>query len=132
MTSPPDRSPTAAAAAEHTRGTLHPSVVAVVVEPGPQRVLARLRGEIDTEDSDGLRGRLTEALDSSRHGLDVDLSAVTFCDSSGLHILLDLNRRALTAGKTLVLTAASRPVARLLRLSGAEQVLTVRDRPTPA
>ncbi|MEU3913948.1 STAS domain-containing protein [Streptomyces sp. NPDC029721] len=132
MTSPPDRAPTAAAAAEHTRGTLHPSFVAVVVEPGPQRVLARLRGEIDAEDSDGLRGRLTEALDSSRHGLDVDLSAVTFCDSSGLHILLDLNRRALTAGKTLVLTAASRPVARLLRLSGAEQVLTVRDRPTPA
>ncbi|MFJ8209365.1 STAS domain-containing protein [Streptomyces sp. NPDC096033] len=132
MTSSPDRAPTAAAAAEHSGGTLRPSVVAVLVEPGAQRVLARLRGEIDAEDADGLRGRLTAALDSSRHGLDVDLSAVTFCDSSGLHILLDLHRRALSAGKTFVLTAPSRPVARLLRLSGAEQVLTVRDRPPPA
>lgn len=130
MASRPDRVPVSAA--EHISGTVHPSVVGVVFAPGPRRVLARVRGEIDMEDGDGLRGDLVSALESSRDGLDVDLSAVTFCDTTGLHILLDLHRRALQAGKSLVLTALSRPVARLLRLSGVQHVLTVRSWPTPA
>ncbi len=109
-------------------GTLRPSTVAVVFEPGPQRVLARVRGEIDLDDAPGLREDLVTALEASQAGLDVDLSAVTFCDSSGLHILLDLNRLATESGKSLVLTALSRPVARLLQITGAQRVLTVRDR----
>ncbi|MFF0473547.1 anti-sigma factor antagonist [Streptomyces sp. NPDC004284] len=108
------------------------SVLSVVVEQGPRRVLARVRGEIDMDDADHLREDLTAALSGGRGGLDVDLAAVTFCDSSGLHVLLDLNRQALQEGKTLVLTALSRPVARLLRLTGAEQVLTVHGWPANA
>ncbi|MFE1805273.1 STAS domain-containing protein [Streptomyces sp. NPDC059533] len=74
---------------------------------------------------------LTVALESSRDGLDIDMSAVTFCDSSGLDVLLDLNRMALEAGKSIVVTAPSRPVDRVLRLTGADGVLTVRGRPAP-
>ncbi|MFF6771998.1 STAS domain-containing protein [Streptomyces sp. NPDC012637] len=119
------------AAVEHINGTLRPSVVAVVCEPGAQRVAVRVCGEIDMEDADGLRRDLTAALDSSPCGLDIDLSAVTFCDSQGLHVLSDLNRQARKAGKTLVLTAPSRPVARLLRVTGAQHLLTVRGWPLP-
>ncbi|MFE4633594.1 STAS domain-containing protein [Streptomyces sp. NPDC056773] len=127
MTSHAGRPP--ANAANHIGGTMPPPVAAVLIDPGSQRVLARVRGEIDMDDADGLRKNLTTALVSSRDGLDVDLSAVTFCDSSGLHVLLDLNRLALEAGKSLVLTALSRPVARLLRLTGTQHTLTVRDWP---
>ncbi|MFB6619381.1 STAS domain-containing protein [Streptomyces sp. NPDC056367] len=125
MTSLPDRLPVT----EYAGGAVQPSVVSVVFEPGPQRVLARVSGEIDMDDADGLRGDLVSALESSPDGMDVDLSAVTFCDTTGLHILLDLHRLALEAGKSLVLTALSRPVARLLRVSGVQQVLTVRAWP---
>ncbi|RSS68507.1 STAS domain-containing protein [Streptomyces sp. WAC06614] len=129
MTSLPDRLPFAA---EDVSGTLRPSVVTVVFEPGPQRVLARVRGEIDMEDGTGLRQDLTAALEGSREGLDVDLSEITFCDTTGLHILLDLDELARHAGKSLVLTALSRPVARLLYLSGVQQLLTVRACTIPA
>ncbi|MGW6577643.1 STAS domain-containing protein [Streptomyces sp. NPDC054945] len=104
------------------------SVLAVVVEPGPQRALARVSGEIDMDGAGQLREDLIAALSAAPGGLDVDMAAVTFCDSSGLHVLLDLDRQAQQAGKTLVLTALSRPVARLLWLTGAEQVLTVLGR----
>ncbi|MFE3286924.1 STAS domain-containing protein, partial [Streptomyces sp. NPDC059233] len=121
MTALPDRLPVT----EYAGGTARPSVAVVVLEPGPQRILAHVSGEIDMDDADGLRADLLSALDSSRDGLDVDLSAVTFCDTTGLHILLDLNRLALETGKSLALTALSRPVARLLHVSGVQQVLTV-------
>ncbi|MET3984346.1 STAS domain-containing protein [Streptomyces sp. PvR034] len=109
--------------------TLHPSAIALVFEPGPQRVLARVRGEIDMDDAGGLREDLLTALTSSRAGLDLDLSAVTFCDSSGLHVLLDLHKLATEAGKSFVLTAVSRPVAHLLQLTGIQRLLTS---PTPS
>lgn len=129
MITPPPR--LTATAAERVSVTMSPSVVAVVVEPGPQRVLARVCGEIDMEDADELRRDLIAALDSSASGLDIDLSGVTFFDCSGLHILLRLNRLALRAGKTLVLTALSPRVARLLQLTGTHHVFTVRARPAP-
>ncbi|MFB7447094.1 STAS domain-containing protein [Streptomyces sp. NPDC056194] len=123
MTSLPNGLP---APAEPLGVTLRLPVAAVVFESGPDRVLARVSGEIDMDDADSLRQDLTTALDSSGLGLDIDLSAVTFMDSSGLHLLVDLNRLALKNGKSLVLTALSRPVARLLELTGADHVLTVR------
>ncbi|MFD8638343.1 STAS domain-containing protein, partial [Streptomyces sp. NPDC059656] len=125
MTALPDRLPVT----EYSGDTARPSVAVVVLEPGPQRILARVCGEIDMDDADGLRADLTSALESSRYGLDVDLSAVTFCDTTGLHVLLGLDRLALEAGKSLVLTALSRPVARLLHVSGVRHVLTVRAWP---
>ncbi|MCF3179956.1 anti-sigma factor antagonist [Streptomyces polychromogenes] len=106
--------------------TSQPARVAVVFEPGPQRVLAQVSGEIDMDQAPALREELTAALAACRTGLDIDLAGVTFCDSSGLHVLLDVDQLAVQAGKTLVLTALSRPVARLLHMSGVERVLTVR------
>ncbi|MEV6202457.1 anti-sigma factor antagonist [Streptomyces sp. NPDC051771] len=105
--------------------TPHPDHVTVVCEPGPERALARVSGEIDMDDAAEVREDLAAALAASRSGLDIDMSAVTFCDSSGLDVLLDLNDRARKGGKTLVLTALSHPVARLLDLTGTQRVLTV-------
>ncbi|MCX5195420.1 STAS domain-containing protein [Streptomyces sp. NBC_00249] len=111
---------------------LHPSTVAVVFERGPGRVLVQVHGEIDMEDASALRGDLVPALRAARTGLDVDLSQVTFCDSSGLDVLLYVNRLAAETGKSLVLTALSRPVARLLDLTGTLEVFAVRDGPVSA
>ncbi|MFC8508057.1 STAS domain-containing protein [Streptomyces sp. NPDC057411] len=118
-----------AAGAEPADGLLPRSVATVIFVPGPRRVLARVSGEVDTADVLGLRERLALALAASRTGLDIDLSAVTFCDSSGLHVLLDLNPQALDSGKSLVLSALSAPVALLLDRSGTRRVLAVGTEP---
>ncbi|MFJ9598262.1 anti-sigma factor antagonist [Streptomyces virginiae] len=101
--------------------------LAVVVDPGPRRTRVRVCGEIDMDDAVEVREDLTAALDASRNGLDIDLAGVTFCDSSGLHVLLDLNEQAREAGKTLVLSALSPTVVRLLHITGTRGVLTVQD-----
>ncbi|MFI1660439.1 STAS domain-containing protein [Streptomyces sp. NPDC020472] len=108
-----------------------PERFALVFEPGPRRTSARVSGEIDLDNAAEVREALTAALDASCSGLDVDLAALTFCDSAGLHVLLDVHQQALQAGKSLALTALSRPVARLLRITGTQEVLTASDLPAP-
>jgi anti-sigma B factor antagonist len=55
----------------------------------------------------------------------LEMSGVTFCDSSGFNALLRLRRRALDAGGQLVLAAPPDQVERLLALTGAEGAIPV-------
>jgi anti-sigma B factor antagonist len=59
-------------------------------------VHARLRGELDMETADGIRARLAEAITSDVTRLVVDLSAVTFMDSSGVELLFRLRSELAT------------------------------------
>ena len=53
-------------------------------------VHARLRGELDMETVDAIRARLSEAITSEVTALIVDLSEVTFMDSSAVELLFRL------------------------------------------
>lgn len=50
-------------------------------------VRAHVRGELDMENADAIRARLGEAITSDVAALIVDLSEVTFMDSSGVELL---------------------------------------------
>ena len=74
----------------------------------------RLEGEIDLAVADQLSGVLDEAIAS---GITVvDLSAVTFIDSTGLHAIVNA-ARSLNGQGPLVLERPSRRVARLLGIT---------------
>jgi anti-anti-sigma factor len=53
-------------------------------------VIAQLRGELDMETVDAIRARLAEAITSEATRLVVDLTNVTFMDSSGVELLYRL------------------------------------------
>ncbi|MFF2384476.1 STAS domain-containing protein [Streptomyces sp. NPDC058108] len=55
----------------------------------------------------------------------LDLTGVTFCDSSGLNSLLRLRRRAQDGGGQLALAAPSRQMMRLLSITGAATVFAI-------
>ncbi|MDY0810863.1 STAS domain-containing protein [Kitasatospora purpeofusca] len=95
----------------------------------PHRIVARVRGEIDMDVAQDLREALVTALRASSTGLDLDLGAVTFCDCAGLNVLIDLRASAADADKSLVLTALSGPVGRLLRITGTDGDFTVAGGP---
>ncbi|MGW7437585.1 STAS domain-containing protein [Streptomyces sp. NPDC054849] len=125
MIAPFERAPVAAAGLDGA--SVHRPTLTVEVEPGPERMLARVRGEIDLDHVSALRQDLLAALEAGGTGLDLDLSAVTFCDSSGGHLFLALDALATETGKTLVLTAVSHRVARLLEITEAGRLLTFRE-----
>ena len=83
-------------------------------------------GELDIASTPYLRERLHTALRDTGAHVVIDVSGVTFCDASGLALLLDARRRVEAAGTTLVLSAPRPQLRRLLRLTGLARALTIR------
>ncbi|MCX5392411.1 STAS domain-containing protein [Streptomyces sp. NPDC006482] len=69
-------------------------------EHGPWTVL-RVRGELDLVTSPGIRRRVHDAVAGGRHDLVMDLSAVRFCDSSGVGVLIAARRLLRSCGGRL-------------------------------
>ena len=74
-------------------------------------------------------GQLEEALDAPLQAGDVnvavDLTAVTFMDSTGLRTLLAANQSLGESGHRLALIVSGGPVDRLLDISGVGQTLEI-------
>lgn len=81
-------------------------------------VIASLGGELDVACTAVLRERLAGLLRPRGSELVIDLSKVSFCDSSGLAVLVGTGRRARALGGALRLAAPAPAVASALRLSG--------------
>nr|WP_203644716.1 STAS domain-containing protein [Streptomyces sp. SID14478] len=55
----------------------------------------------------------------------LDLGAVTFCDSTGITVLIAARNHALTAGAGIALVAVPDRVSRILHLVGLDQVFAI-------
>ncbi|MFJ8988847.1 STAS domain-containing protein [Streptomyces sp. NPDC102279] len=96
------------------------------------RTVVALRGEIDMDTEQSLHLALHDALDRSTTGADLDLSAVGFCDCSGLNVLLGARRYAVTHRKTLILQTAGRATETLLALTGTRHLFNPVRAPGPS
>ena len=82
-------------------------------------------GEIDLAVADDLRQAGLSCLDSNDPGLRIDLSDVTFIDSTGLGALVSLRTVAREHGKTLHLVNVPPEVRRMLELTGLTDTFRV-------
>lgn len=80
-------------------------------------------GELDLASAPEGRGALLAALDGRPGTLVVDLSGLTFLDSSGVRLLLEVHGTALAAGVALQMVPAPEPTHHVFRLCGLEGVL---------
>ncbi|MEU9233924.1 STAS domain-containing protein [Streptomyces subrutilus] len=104
-------------------GPLAADALEIGVAPSPFGMVdVRVSGEIDFHNAAALRDTLLIALTSHRGTLRLDLGAVTFCDCAGLNALLAARAAALRAGRGMCITAAGRPVARLLDLTATRSL----------
>src|SRR6476659_9056305 len=80
-----------------------------------------LSGELDIATAD----QLTQALESVQpvagSRLVIDLTAVSFMDSTGLRVLIAANRNATAAGYTLVIVTGESPAKRVLELTRMDE-----------
>ena len=91
----------------------------------PGFTIARLAGEIDIATTPALRERLLSVLGPDVRLLIIDLSGVSFCDVSGLAVLIGAQRRARGLGITVRLAAPRPQMARLLCVTGLESHFTI-------
>ncbi|MEU2110174.1 STAS domain-containing protein [Streptomyces sp. NPDC019507] len=107
-----DRSPTRAEPA---------SVVAAVTDGTRGRATVTVCGHLTGLDAEVLETTLVSALQASSEGLDLDLSQVSYCDTAGLRMLVELRERALASGRTVVVTTAGGVMRRLMETTGTAQ-----------
>jgi anti-anti-sigma factor len=88
-------------------------------------VIAELTGELDIANSPALRDQLLGLLRRSSSRLVLDLSKVTYCDASGLAVLVGTGRRARLLGGSLRLAAISPQVEEVLQTTGLHRQLDV-------
>ncbi|MFD3944347.1 STAS domain-containing protein [Streptomyces sp. NPDC058579] len=104
---------------------------AVTAETGPEpgasgesgAVVLSLEGELDHDTADILRQALEE-----RNGaalILVDCERLSFCDSTGLNVLLRARLQALESGGRLELAGLRPPVSRMFEITGARTVFRV-------
>ena len=80
-------------------------------------LVATVEGEIDSSNASELRLALSERLPSTSSALVLDLSAVRYLDSSGIHLLFDLGRRLAARRQAIRLVVPDdAPMKRVLEL----------------
>jgi anti-sigma B factor antagonist len=84
-----------------------------------------LSGEVDLYTAPRFKQGMLELLDAGVVKLVVDLSAVSFIDSTALGVLIGGVRRANAAGGAMALVVTSRPVERVLAITGLDRVFTI-------
>ena len=83
------------------------------VEPGEGSRIV-VRGDLDAYRGAEVRAVLEEHLAAGRSPLELDCREVTFMDSGGLRVLVEIDERLRAQGSGLVLVAPSPAVIRLL------------------
>jgi anti-sigma B factor antagonist len=86
-----------------------------------------LRGEIDAVTAPRLGSRLFGLADEGKRGVVVDLTAVTFMDSTGIGVLLNAMSHYEARHAELVLVCPSDLILRPFELTGVADHLTIFD-----
>jgi anti-anti-sigma factor len=90
--------------------------------------LVEASGELDLATAPDLGARLSSALDHGRIFIVVDLTQVSFLDSTALNVLVAAHRRAEMAGGAITLTGIAPNIHRILKITGLDSVLNTAGR----
>jgi anti-sigma B factor antagonist len=90
-----------------------------------QAAVVSLPAEIDMSNGDQIRNDLLTILNRGATLLVVDMSATTFCDSSGLNALVRAFKRATASGSGMRVVVSARAVQRVLAITGVDHLIDI-------
>ena len=89
---------------------------------------ANISGEIDHHSAKGIREAIDASLAScTPEALIMDLSSITFMDSSGLGLVLGRYTKALEAGIAFSVTGAGERVIRMFDMAGLDRIIDYKE-----
>lgn len=98
----------------------------IKAEKNNEVTVAFVKGEIDHHNARIARERLDEIIATDKpicFGL--DLSGVTFCDSSGLGLVMGRMRKCQTLGCNMVVKNPSDAATKILEIAGMDKILRI-------
>ena len=100
-------------------------------ETHADRTVVRLAGELDVSSADELRELLSDTIRETPV-VDIDLTTLTFMDSTALSVLIGAHREAARAGGSLTVRNPAGHVRRVLDVTGVLPLLGPHDEPGTA
>jgi len=99
--------------------------VSVTSRESGDRTVVEVRGEIDVYTAPVLREELTSLVDAQRTNLVVDLTQVSFMDSTGLGVLVGGLKKVRTLGGDLSLVIDQETILKVFRITALTQVFSI-------
>jgi anti-sigma B factor antagonist len=103
--------------------TVHDVRLGVFVTHANGYTRVDVEGEVDLSTACELAERLALIVEADGGDVGLDMSKVSFCDSTGLKVLLNARRHMAADGRILDITSASQQLARLLLITGTSDLL---------
>jgi anti-sigma B factor antagonist len=98
-------------------------VWAIDTEHEAGRIVLRIIGDLDLETAPRLASHTEPILEAGTGGLVIDLSRVTFIDSSGLSALIRLTQRMGAANRPFQIIKPPPLVGKVFEITGLNQIL---------
>ena len=95
--------------------------------PGSDRYIITVSGEVDLATSPELDNAIIVAIESGTSSLAIDLTDVSFMDSSGLGVIVRGLKRCREADKDLDLVITNERVLKVFGITGLDQVIPIHD-----
>ena len=99
--------------------------VSVTSRASGDRTVVDVTGEIDVYTAPALREELASLIDSDHTDLVVNLTSVTFMDSTGLGVLVGALKKARTLGGDLQLVIDQEKILKVFRITALTQVFSI-------
>lgn len=84
-------------------------------------------GELDIATAAMLERTVAATLDGQGGEFRLDISGMTFMDSTGAQALVHVHNRVESLGRRLVIVSPTRPVRRVLEIMGLDRVIDVQE-----
>ena len=99
----------------------------IATTPGSDRFVITVSGEVDLATSPDLDTAIIAAIESKAGSVVVDLTDVSFMDSSGLGAIVRGLKRCREADKDLDLVITNERVLKVFGITGLDQVIPIHD-----
>ena len=97
----------------------------IATTPGSDRYLITVSGEVDLATSPDLDVAIIAAIDSGATSVVIDLTDVSFMDSSGLGVIVRALKRCREAENDLDLVITNERVLKVFGITGLDQVIPI-------
>ena len=97
----------------------------IATTPGSDRYLITVSGEVDLATSPQLDTAVIAAIDSGNSSVVIDLTDVSFMDSSGLGVIVRALKRCREAENDLDLVITNERVLKVFGITGLDQVIPI-------
>jgi anti-sigma B factor antagonist len=90
------------------------------------------RGEIDLYTAPELKQVLTDAIEGGQRRVVIDLTGVSFLDSTALGVLIGAVKRLRSRDGALAIVNTNASIAKTFEITGLDQIFTILDNPQDA